>query len=230
MRIWDLPIRLFHWLLVALVGFSWWSGETHLMDWHRRSGYAILGLLVFRIYWGLVGSRTARFANFVRGPGAVLAYASTLMGRAPDSKTAPKAAPETAIGHNPMGGWSVVLMLLAMVAMVAAGLFAVDIDGLESGPLADYVSFDGGRVAAHLHGFVFNLVLALVLLHVAAILFYRLRLKTNLVKPMITGRGPLLSGANNGQGNSPAPLWRVLLGIFIATAVSWAISKGLRVF
>ncbi|MGB3928022.1 MAG: cytochrome b/b6 domain-containing protein, partial [Sphingobium sp.] len=72
--IWDFPTRLFHWLLVGLIAFSWWSGENHEMEWHRWSGYAILFLLVFRLYWGIVGGRTARFAHVVRGPGAAFAY------------------------------------------------------------------------------------------------------------------------------------------------------------
>ncbi len=77
-RVWDAPVRLFHWLLVGLLGFSWWSGEQHEMEWHRWSGYAILALLVFRIYWGFFGGRTARFTQFVRGPAAAFAYLRTL--------------------------------------------------------------------------------------------------------------------------------------------------------
>ncbi len=219
LRIWDLPIRLFHWLLVGLLGVAWVTGDYHLMDWHRRSGYAILGLLVFRIYWGFAGSRTARFADFVRGPQAVLAYARSLSGGG-----------KKAIGHNPMGGWSVVLLLLVLVVMVTAGLFAVDVDGLESGPLADYVSFDSGRFASHLHGLVFNLMLVLVSLHLGAISFYRLWLKTDLVRPMLTGRGPVPTDAGEMSGIAPAPVWRVLVGIGLAVGVSWAVAKGFHFF
>ena len=95
MKVWDLPIRLFHWLLAALVVFSWWAHEDHL-DWHRLSGFAIAGLLVFRFWWGLAGSSTARFSGFLKSPAGVLAY---LRGAAPGP------------GHNPLGGWSVVAML-----------------------------------------------------------------------------------------------------------------------
>ena len=224
-RIWDLPIRLFHWSLVGLVAFMWWSGENHEMDWHRRAGYAVLGLLVFRIYWGFVGSRTARFAQCVRGPQAVLAYARAL-GRSASRGTAPD---KGAIGHNPMGGLSVVLLLLVLLTMVSAGLFAVDVDGLESGPLADYVSFDSGRLAAHLHGFVFDALLVLAAVHIGTILFYRLRLKTDLVRPMLTGRGPAPVGAGEEAGIAAVPLWRVLVGIALAAGLSWAVAKGLRV-
>lgn len=215
-RVWDLPVRLFHWLIVMLFAFSWWSGEEHEMDWHRWSGYGVLALLVFRIYWGFAGERTARFAAFLRGPGAVLTYARTLAQR-------PYVAGQ---GHNPMGGWSVMLMLAALVVQVSAGLFSVDVDGLESGPLSDYVSFETGRSAAKIHHLVFNIALAVVAIHVAAIVVYRLLLKTDLITPMITGK---LRSANHdvvvvGSGLS----WRALVGVIGAAAFAYAISRGFR--
>ena len=213
--IWDAPVRLFHWLLVALLCFSWWSGKQHDMDWHRRSGYCILALLIFRIYWGFVGGRTARFTQFIRGPRAALAYTRSLV------RGTYIAEP----GHNPLGGWSVVLMLATLVTMVVAGLFSVDVDGLESGPLADYVSFDQGRVAAHIHGFVLNLLLALVATHLVAILFYLVRLRHNLIGPMITGRG----AARNAPVEERGASWvKALLGILLAGLSTYAISRGFR--
>ncbi|WP_225205602.1 cytochrome b/b6 domain-containing protein [Novosphingobium huizhouense] len=214
--LWDLPTRVFHWALVGLVAFSWWSGENHDMDRHRLSGYTILALLVFRVFWGLFGSRTARFSQFLKGPGAVLAYARGLTGR--------RHAP--AFGHNPMGGWSVAALLLALFAMVGAGLFAVDVDGLESGPLSDYVSFEAGRQAAEIHEAAFNVLLALVALHVLAILYYRFVLGTNLLTAMITGKTRPAAGAQvEPVRASPVAL---VVGIALAGAVAWAISTGLR--
>ena len=215
-RIWDLPLRLFHWLLVGLAGFSWWSAENHQMDWHRLSGYCVLGLLLFRLWWGFAGSRTARFAQFVRGPGAVRAYAGTLFTR----------SGHAADGHNPLGGWSVIAMIAALVAMVTAGLFSVDGDGIESGPLAEYVSFDAGRAAAEVHEILFNLILALVALHVAAIVFYLVIKKMNLVRPMITGRR-MKDGSETVEDVRWSPVL-ALVGIVVATAVAWAVSKGFR--
>ncbi|MFD1106389.1 cytochrome b/b6 domain-containing protein [Sphingobium olei] len=207
--VWDLPLRLFHWLLVGLLAFSWWSGENHEMEWHRWSGYAILFLLVFRLYWGLVGGTTARFAHFVRGPRAAYAYLRGL--ERPD------------IGHNPLGGWSVLAIL---IVMVTAGLFAVDVDGLESGPLADYVSFDAGRWASDMHSLIFNLLLGLIALHVAAILFYQVARRRNLIGPMITG------GTTTIDGSTAVPLgtsaWRALIGLLIAAAVTYFVSEGLH--
>ncbi|PTQ12755.1 Ni/Fe-hydrogenase 1 b-type cytochrome subunit [Sphingomonas oleivorans] len=215
-RIWDAPVRLFHWLLVALLAFSWWSGEQHEMEWHRLSGYGILALLIFRIYWGFVGGRTARFAQFLRGPRAAFAYAKSI------AKGPYAAAP----GHNPIGGWSVMLMLATLAAMVVAGLFAVDVDGLESGPLADYVSFDQGRAAANIHGFVFNLLLALVALHVLAILFYLVRLRHNLIGPMIHGRRAV-SGNDPVEDLRASPS-KAMLGIVIAGICTYVIAQGFR--
>jgi cytochrome b len=215
-RVWDLPVRLFHWLLVGLIAFSWWSGEEHEMEWHRLSGYAILALLVFRIYWGFAGGRTARFARFVRGPRAARAYLQTL-GRG---------AHGGGIGHNPVGGWSVLLMLATLTAMVVAGLFSVDVDGLESGPLADYVSFDQGRAAAEIHGAVFNLLLALIALHVLAILLYRLVLRQNLVGPMILGRRR--AREDEAAEDLRASPWKALVGIVIAVALAYAVSRSFR--
>ncbi len=214
--IWDAPVRLFHWLLVALLAFSWWSGKHHDMDWHRRSGYTILALVIFRIYWGFFGGRTARFAQFVRGPRAAFAYARALAsGRY-------VATP----GHNPVGGWSVIVMLGSLAIMVGAGLFSVDVDGLESGPLADYVSFDQGRAAAAIHHLMFNLLLGLAALHVLAVLFYLVRLRRNLITPMIHGRRR--AHEDETVEDLGASGWKAVLGMVIAGVCAYAISRGLH--
>ena len=215
-RVWDLPVRTFHWLLVALMAFSWWSGENEEMEWHRLSGYCILALLVFRIWWGFAGSRTARFSQFVRGPNSVLAYARTLGARPGHSSD----------GHNPLGGWSVIAMLAVLVTLVTTGLFAIDIDGIESGPLADYINFDQARSAAEVHETAFNITLALVGLHIAAIAFYFGWKRLNLVRAMITGRRAVSEGETVGDLRwSPV---KALIGIVIAGAFAWAVSKGFR--
>lgn len=209
-------MRLFHWTLVLLMAFSWWSGERHDMAWHRLSGYAILALVVFRLYWGVAGGRTARFAHFVKGPRTGIAYARALIAGRHDAPP----------GHNPIGGWSVIVMLAALVAMVVAGLFAVDVDGLESGPLADYVSFEQGRLAASAHELIFNLLLALVALHVIAILFHLIRLRHDLIGPMIHGRGP--AGTRHPAEPLGASPWRALAGIVAAALFAWWAARGFR--
>lgn len=215
-RIWDVPVRLFHWLLVALLGFSWWSGDHHEMEWHRLSGYAILTLVIFRIYWGFVGSDTARFTQFIRGPRMAFAYVRSLV----------KGRHVVAHGHNPVGGWSVLLMLATVSTMIVAGLFSVDVDGLESGPLADHVSFETGRLAASVHHAVFNVLLALVALHVLAILFYLVGLRLDLVTPMIRGRR---RGCDQEQVDTHrVPWWQVAFGIGLAVACTYLIANGLK--
>lgn len=213
-RLWDGPTRLVHWALVALVVFSWWSAEERHMEWHRWSGYAVIGLVVFRLIWGFVGSRTAQFASFVRGPKATLAYARTL----------PSRVHAVALGHNPLGAWSVLAILAALLAQVTTGLFAVDVDGLESGPLSDRVSFDTGRQFAEWHEWSFTALQVLIALHVAAILFYALYKRADLVRPMVTGRQRFETDPELAF----APAWRIVLVAAIAAAVAWFTSKGFR--
>jgi cytochrome b len=206
-RIWDLPTRLVHWSLVALVAFSWWTAENGRMDWHRYSGYAVLGVLVFRIYWGIVGSDTARFAHFIKGPRAIAQYFR-------DKSL-------VVAGHNPFGALSVIALLVLLLTQVGLGLFAVDVDGLESGPLSHLVTFDEGREYAKSHEAVFNVLLAFIVLHIVAILFYLIVKRDNLIGPMITG-------AKNWATNVPqlkfASWWIALPGIAIAAAVVWYIA------
>jgi cytochrome b len=207
--VWDLPTRLFHWPIAGLFAFSWYTAETGRMDWHRLSGETILGLLLFRLVWGFAGGSTARFAHFVRGPGTVLAY---LRG----AKTGP--------GHNPLGGYSVIALLLVLCTQVGSGLFAVDVDGLESGPLSYLVDFDRGRQAAHIHHLCFNLLLALVGLHILAVLFYLVVRRRNLIGPMLTGRDRTLAAGEEGL-RPASPLW-LLLAIVVAAGLAWWIAKG----
>lgn len=204
--VWDLPTQLFHWLLAALLGFSWWSVKTGHKDWHIWSGCAILSLLVFRLLWGFVGSSTARFANFVRGPRSVGDYVTgKWVGR----------------GHNPLGALSVVALLLAVAVQVGLGLVAEDADGLYAGPLYRLVSSDTSDLARDVHELWFNVVLVLVVLHVAAIIFYRLKGR-RLTLPMITGRAPLDPGV---QPMRPGKWWVALLCLATAIAITrWVIA------
>ncbi|HKX91158.1 MAG TPA: cytochrome b/b6 domain-containing protein [Sphingomicrobium sp.] len=204
--VWDVPIRLFHWLLVALIGFSWWSAENDHVDWHIWSGCAILTLLIFRLLWGLVGSSTARFSSFVRGPRTVVDY---LRGR------------WRGIGHTPLGALSVLGMLLAVAVQVGLGLINEDDDGLYAGPLAHLVSLDVSEAAHDLHEDWFYVVLGLIALHVAAIVYYRIRGRS-LVTPMITGKADPEPGT---QPLRPGKWWVALICIGIAIGVTrWVIA------
>jgi cytochrome b len=211
MKVWDLPTRLFHWTIVLLIGAAWYSAESGLMEWHYRAGISAVGLVAFRLIWGFVGSRTARFASFLRSPRAV---ADHLLGR---SATPPRA------GHNPLGGYSVITMLAVLVLQVSTGVLAVDVDGIESGPLSYLVSFDDGRFAAEIHSASFVAIQVLVVLHVLAIAVYRLRGR-RLVMPMITGRDPQLTEEPEGMPSGGS--LRALVSLVAASGVAWWINAG----
>lgn len=209
-RIWDLPVRAVHWLLALLIPFSWWAAKSDHLSWHRLSGYTILGLLAFRLIWGVAGSHTARFAAFLKGPRTILAY---VRGEAPAQA-----------GHNPLGGWSVAAMLTVLAAQVGLGLFSVDEDALEPGPLSHLVSFDTGRAIAHLHHRLFWVLVGLIALHLAAIALYAVRGR-NLVGPMITGRAMVPPGA---EAPPLAPAWRIVPSALIAAAAAIFVARGLK--
>jgi cytochrome b len=172
--VWDLPTRLFHWLLVLCVCGSFVCAKIggNAMVWHGRFGLAVVGLLVFRLVWGVVGSTYARFAQFVRGPTTILAY---LRGQWHGE------------GHNPLGALSVLAMLGTLLLLVATGLFANDDIAFE-GPLYALVGKELSDRVVGIHRLVEPLIILLVLAHVAAIIYYTRFRKETLVMPMITGR------------------------------------------
>lgn len=207
--VWDLPIRLFHWLLVALIAFSWWSAENDRIDWHIWSGIGVLTLLVFRILWGIFGSSTARFTSFIRGPRAVVNYL-----RHPGSWKG--------IGHNPLSALSVVALLLGTTIQVGLGLISQDEDGFNEGPLVSLVSFDVSEQAREWHELFFNAVLILIFLHVTAIAYYRVFKRKRLVGPMFTGRA---TADGNVEPMRPAKRWTALVCLIAAfTIARWIVA------
>jgi cytochrome b len=210
-RVWDVPTRAVHWLFVTCLAFSWWTAETDRLEWHRWSGYTLLGLLLFRIYWGFAGGSTARFGNFVRGPRAVADYLRGTWAVVP--------------GHNPLGALSVLALLGLLLLQVVLGLFAVDVDGIESGPLSLYVSFETGRACAEWHETVFDVLLVLVSLHVVAVLYYLLVKRQNLIGAMITGRRAYGSAT---EPMRPASMIRLAVGIVLAAALTFAVSRAFQ--
>lgn len=175
-RVWDLPTRLFHWALVVIIAGAFvthYLGEA-AMDWHFRFGYAALALVLFRVLWGLMGPRYARFASFLRSPATIVAY---LRGRSPG----------TGSGHNPLGGLSVLAMLAVILLQAGSGLFAND-DIATEGPLAHFIEKDLSDQLSWLHAQVTSkLIYGLIGLHLLAIVLHRVLKKRDLVTPMITG-------------------------------------------
>lgn len=177
LKVWDPWVRLTHWGVAALLPLSWWSAETGRFDLHVLSGYAILTLVLFRLAWGVLGSETARFARFIKGPAAALRHLAHLRRR--------DAPPE--IGHNAAGGWMVVALLALLLVQAISGLFADDLI-LNRGPLARRVEEGWSSLATSVHLRVFWVILGCAVLHVLAVGAYRALAGRNLVGPMLTGR------------------------------------------
>ena len=190
-RIWDLPTRLFHWLLAALVVFSFTTGKLggDWLTWHFRSGYTIASLLLFRLLWGFVGSRYARFASFVPSPSRIW---HTL--RSDQSGAVPKSA-----GHSAIGTLSVYALLIVLAVQVSTGVFCNDGSFIE-GPWAKFVSGATSDRLSTVHYYNHWLVVGLTALHIAAIAFYLLARKEDLLTPMLTGNklGIDAPAANDG--------------------------------
>lgn len=178
-KIWDPLLRGFHWLLAASVITTWLLGKfgPAQMTLHFWLGYFIIGLLAFRLVWGFIGPETARFSHFVRGPGAILRYASGMFRREPSYFH----------GHNPLGALSVIAMLALLAAQATTGLYVDPEDYINVGPLADTVSSATRKTMLSLHHIMSSLIFVLVLLHVGIILFYRFWKRENLIEPMVTG-------------------------------------------
>lgn len=180
-RVWDLPSRLSHWTIAGLVLLQFGSGLFELlpMSVHIWCGYLLLAVVLFRILWGFFGSQSARFSTFLRGPAAVIRYARTI----------PSEKPSHWPGHNPLGGWSVVLLLALTLVQVVSGLFAGHA-GEPAGPLANIADRDLAHALHDLHESLFWLLMVLVVVHVAAGVFYWLHKRENLIGPMF-GNGRL---------------------------------------
>jgi cytochrome b len=210
MRVWDLPTRLFHWLIVLLLPASWVSMKLDRMDLHMALGFAVLALLLFRLAWGFVGSDTARFGRFLRSPLAAFRHIRRIGVREPD----------TEIGHNAAGGWMVLLMLVLLAVQVGAGLCANDGGGSE-GPLAKYVGERWSDRLSFVHALNFKLILAAVALHVTAIVVYAVVKRHNLLRPMITGKKRLPAATRAPRLASPL-LALLVLAVAAAVAVGVA--------
>ncbi len=207
--VWDLPSRLFHWALALCLVGSWATAEAGFdwTEWHFRFGYAAIALVVFRVLWGFVGTRHALFKNFVRGPSSTFENLQSIFKRSPSAYA----------GHTPLGGWSVILMLILVAVQAGTGLFISD-DIFWSGPYNGVVSSSTAGTLAQIHHLNFTALQIVVALHIAAIIWYRLGKNTRLVGPMVHGRKTL---ADNSEAieSSRWPL-AALVFIVVAAAVT----------
>jgi cytochrome b len=213
-RVWDLPVRLFHWSLVVLVTLSWASAENGYMTVHLWSGLTLLTLLLFRIGWGFIGSTTARFSEFARSPRHAVAYLRAIArGEHPQH-----------VGHNPAGGWMVLLLLAVLLTQAVTGLFAND--GVRfNAPLSALVSSTASDRLTRLHGLVFNVILLLAWMHIVAVLYYRFVRGENLIAAMITGKRPRSELAPHNEPQFVRHRW-ALLSLAVAAVLVWWIARS----
>lgn len=175
--VWDAPTRLFHWLAACLVAAAYGTWRLNWMDWHAWIGDALLALLLFRLLWGILGSETARFSAFLARPRQVAHHLARTLRREPDRQ----------IGHNPAGGWMVMLLLALMLGETLTGIY-VNNDVADEGPLTELVPAPIANLITDLHRILWQALVAAVALHLTAIVVYAVAKRQNLVLPMITGR------------------------------------------
>lgn len=209
--VWDLPVRLFHWLIVALFAASWITAELGRMDLHFYSGYAIGALVLFRLAWGVVGPRYARFGSFVAGPRRVYRYLRGWL----------RGEGHEPAGHTPPGGW-MVLLLLALLAMQVATGMVNSHDGLDTGPWYWAASRELRELGHAWHVRGFDLLLVFAAVHIAAVVLYRLRPGVDLIAPMFSGRKHTTEPGITG---SRLPLAAILL-LASAAAIWWVVSAA----
>lgn len=208
--VWDALLRLTHWSFPLLIPALWWTAENDKWALHKRLGLVLLGLLVFRFLWGFLGPETARFGQFVKGPKAVLAYLRGNRDAGPD------------IGHSPLGGWSTMVLLLAMVSQVSLGLFAGDPFDGTTGPLNSLVGVGLADIITELHETLFWVIAGLIALHLGAICFYAAK-GDDLLSPMIGGTRPPREGV---AGIGPTPWLKGLFASAIAGGVALWVAYG----
>ena len=171
--VWDWPVRIIHWYFPIAIAFMWWSGEQGEMVWHSWVGYSLVVAVITRLIWGFVGSRHALFRSFLKSPKDVIAYI--------------KGRPFDGVGHNPLGGWSTILLLMLVLIQGASGLFSAD-DLAFEGPFA-YWAGDLSPVLSEVHEVTWLLLQIAVLTHLLAIAYYVLLKRQPLVSAMLRGRG-----------------------------------------
>ncbi|BFM05488.1 cytochrome b/b6 domain-containing protein [Halioxenophilus aromaticivorans] len=213
-KAWDLPTRVWHWSIVALIAFLWFSAEIadDLMDWHMMAGRTLLGLLLYRIVWGVMGSETARFSRFVRSP---LAALTELKGLAGGQHT-------RYIGHNPAGGWFVLVLIALMALQAISGLFVSD-GYFYEGPWASSVSGDVQDTMMDIHELGINLIIAAVVIHVLAIVVHSLR-GDHLVGAMITGNKKVSTTTADGTPTQWRSPWLALAVAAACVGVLWFVT------
>lgn len=216
-KVWDLPVRIIHWSLALAVLGSWLTQELEgdWFAWHTRFGYAVLVLVCTRLVWGFVGTRHARFADFLRGPRAVFAYVVSWFDRSGSTAH---------VGHNPLGALAIVLMLAMLLAQALTGLFAND-QIFQTGPLFGYVTAATSDLLTTIHKRLFDVLSIVIVIHILAAFVYLFYRKENLITPMITGNKTL--GNAGSRGIESSRLWlAVVILAAVSAALAWIVSTA----
>jgi len=209
MRIWDIYVRLYHWLQLTLIAGCWWTAENSEMEWHMSVASVLIALWISRLFWGVAGSDTARFCRFVKGPGQTIAFAKAML--AGDAKPV--------VGHNPLGAWMIMALLLVIGIQGVTGLFSSD-EIFTDGPLVAYASSETVELMTQIHELNFNVLLALAAVHVLAVVVYSFK-GEKLVPAMFAGKRTDLAASD--QAPALKPVWpAVALFLLLAGALySW---------
>lgn len=215
MRVWDVPTRLFHWTLVTLILSAWVSYEyaeklgDPTLKWHRWNGYAILVILIFRLFWGFVGSSTSRFSSFIRWPWAAVVYGvDVFRGRS-----------RHFLGHNPLGTWMVLMLLAAVFMQAVLGLYTLEHNDITAGPLNRTISEDVSKLVGWLHVRGLNIIMVLVGLHILANSFYQIFKKDPLITAMVTGRKPAADYEDEAEVHIPANVTTRAVACLVAAMI-----------
>jgi cytochrome b len=211
--VWDAPTRLFHWLVAVMVAAAYVSARLNWMDWHARIGETLLALVFFRLLWGCFGSETARFSHFLASPAAAWRHLRHLFRHEADQQ----------VGHNPAGGWMVVLLLALLLGETLSGLY-VNNDVADAGPLTGFVPASIANAITVLHAILWDVLLAALALHVLAIVLYALAKGHNLLRPMLTGRKRLPASI---RAPHMAPAIRALLLLLVGAVAAMLLTTYL---
>lgn len=214
LRIWDLPVRIFHWLLVILfiTAYVTHALGTDYFIYHLWSGYAMLVLVSFRILWGFIGTHHARFSTFVRNPIATTKYARSVF----------KKTDRHYAGHNPLGAIMVIVLLSALLLQAITGLFTND-EIFNLGPLYAYVTDELSLRLTSLHRQLFYWILGAILLHIAAVLFHQFLKRDNIISAMFTGK-KAAKGLENEKSIDSSKLWlAIILLVVLSLILAWVV-------
>lgn len=214
--VWDVPTRAFHWSLVVLVLVNLVvepRGSVLAYRVHVTAGYVIAALIVFRLAWGVIGSPHSRFADFVTGWASVRAYGRRLI----------RLGPPHFVGHNPLGGWMIILLLATLTALASTGLVATT--RRVAGPLAFLVPLSIGRAVAEIHEFLGNVLIALIAIHIAGVIVDMFLQSADVLRAMITGRKTLYEYYARQEGALANPWPAALIAAALAAAIAWALMR-----